>query len=225
MELACECPRSSIINLLWCRSSFRILDLRNFDKCLVAGLLVLVCAAHGQDYYTNQEVRVSGLRTLVARSHAPSDVLKTSLATILGDRSVCCGKDSLLEDSVEKADPLSLKDIAAKLQGRHLLSDGRPIMVKAMHMESQAINSGMLITTLRDKHPLLLAWNSHLYVCYGVTYVKDYDPNSGAEMDAIHKFLLLDTRYSDSRREVVFNRETDDWTKVQGMLWLAVGQP
>lgn len=225
MELACECPRSAIINLFWCQSSFRILDPRNFDKCLVAGLLVLGCAANGQDYYTNQEVRVSGLRTLVARSHAPSDVLKTSLATILGDRSVCCGKDSLLEDSVEKADPLSLKDIAAKLQGRHLLSDGRPIMVKAMRVEAQAINSGMLITTLRDKHPLLLAWNSRLYVCYGVTYVKNYDPNSGAEMDAIHKFLLLDTRYSDARREVLFNRETDDWSKVQGMFWLAVAQP
>jgi hypothetical protein len=38
----------------------------------------------------------------------------------------------------------------------------------------------------------------------------------------IHKLLLLDTRYSGSRREVPFNRETDDWSKVQGMLRLAV---
>lgn len=216
--------RSSIINLLRCRSSFRTFDVRMFDKYLLAGLLVLGCAAHGQDYYTNQEVRVSGLRALVARSHAPSDVLKTSLATILDDRSVCCGKDSALGDSVEKADPLSLKDIATKLQGRHLLSDGRPIMVKAVYIEPQAINSGLLIATLRDKHALLLQWNSHLYVCYGVTYLKDYDPNSGIELDTIHKFLLLDTRYSDSRREVVFNRETDDWSKVQGVVWVAVEQ-
>jgi hypothetical protein len=201
MELALRMsPRSSIIILFWRRSSFRIYNIRIFDKCLVAGLLALGCAAHGQDYYTNQEVRVPGLRTLVARSHAPSDVLKTSLATIMDDRSVCCGRDSALGDSVEKADPLSLKDIAAKLQGRHLLSDGRPIMVEAMYVEPQAINSGMLITTLRDKHPLLLAWNFHLYVCYGVTYVKEYDPNSEAEMYAIRKFLLLDKR---SRTRVV----------------------
>jgi|ERR1700733_8193279 hypothetical protein len=230
MELDHErAARSSIINLLRFRSSFRSSGIRIFDigifcKCLVAAFLVLGCAAHGQDYYTNQEVRVSSLPTLVARSHAPSDVLKTSLATILDDRSVCCGKDSVLEDSVEKADPLSLKDIAAKLQGKHLRSDGRPIMVKAMYVEPQAINSGMLITTLRVNHPLLLAWNSHLYVCYGVTYVKNYDPNTGAEMDAIHKFLLLDTRYSDSRREAVFNRETDDWSKVQGMIRFAIAQ-
>ena len=39
---------------------------------------------------------------------------------------------------------------------------------------------------------------------------------------AIHKFLLLDTRYSDSRRKVVFNRETDDWSKVQGMLRVTI---
>jgi hypothetical protein len=38
----------------------------------------------------------------------------------------------------------------------------------------------------------------------------------------IHKLLLLDTRYSGSRRAVTFNRETDDWSKVQGMLRLAV---
>jgi hypothetical protein len=167
---------------------------------------------------------VAGLRALMARSQAPSDVLLTSLDTILHDRNVCCGKDSALEDSVETVDPESLRDIVAKLQGRHLLSDGRPIMVKAVYIEPQALNSGLLIATLRDKHALLLQWNSHLYVCYGVTYVKDYNAKTGAELDTINKFLLLDTRYSDSRRKVVFNRETDDWSKVQGVLWLAAEQ-
>ncbi len=49
-------------------------------------------------------------------------------------------------------------------------------------------------------------------------------PTADVEVDSIYKFQLLDTRYSDSRREVAFNRETDDWSKVQGMLWLTVGQ-
>jgi hypothetical protein len=65
-----------------------------------------------------------------------------------------------------------------------------------------------------------MEWNSHMYVCYGVTYRKDYDANGGV-MDTILTFLLLDTRYSDSQREVVFNRQRDDWKKVQGMLWVA----
>lgn len=185
--------------------------------------LAVACLAYGQSY-PNQEVRVSGLWVLMARSHEPSDVLLTSLDIMLHDRSVCCGKDSALEDSAERADPLSLKDVASKLQGRHLLSDGRPIMITAEYFEPAAISSGMLIGTLHDNHALLLEWKSHVYVCYGVTYTKDYDPNTGTELDTINKFLLLDPRYADSRREVVFHRETDDWSKVQGMLRLTVAQ-
>lgn len=191
---------------------------------LVASCLVLAGLTRGQTYYSIPEVRVSGLPVLVARSHDPSDVLRTSLATILHDKSVCCGKDSALEDSVARGDPLSLKDVAAKLQGRHLLSDGRPIMVTAEYSEPAAINSGMLITTLHDKHALLMEWNSYLYVCYGVTYRRDYDPNTGVELNTILKFLLLDTRYSDSRRETLFDRATDDSNSVQGMLRVTVSR-
>ncbi len=201
------------------RSSFLILV-----TCIVGSFLAVSCLAHGQVYNPDQEVQVSGLRVLMAQSHERSDVLLTSLDTVLHDRSLCCGKDSALEDSAERANPLSLKDVASKLQGRHLLSDGRPIMVTAEYFEPAAINSGMLIGTLRDKRALLLQWNSHVYVCYGVIYGELYDENGGMQY-AIRKFLLLDTRYSDSHREVVFNRETDDWSKVQGMLRLTVAQP
>ena len=185
---------------------------------LVALCLVSACLAQS---YSNQEIRVSGLRALVARSHEPSDVLLTSLDTVLHDRSVCCGRDSALGDSAEKANPLSLKDVVSKLQGRHLLSDGRPIMVTAEYFEPAAINSGMLIGTLRDKHALLLQWNAQVYVCYGVIYDELYDENDGLQY-SIRSFLLMDTRYSDSRREVVFNRQTDDWSTVQGMLRVTV---
>lgn len=180
------------------------------------------CFAQVQTYPSIQEVRVSGLPQLMARTHGPSDVLLTSLDTIIHDRAICCGKDSALEDSAEKADPSSLKDVAAKLRGRQLLSDGRPIMVTAEFTDPTSINGGMLIATLHEKHALLFEWNSHLYVCYGVTYLRDVDYSTGAELFTIHKLLLLDTRYSDSRREAVFDRATDDASKVQGMLWVAV---
>ena len=194
-------------------------------RFLVASCLVSACPAVGQSYpnqrYPNQEVHVSGLRALMARSHDRSDVLLTSLDTVLHDRSICCGPDSALGDSAEKANPLSLKDVATKLQGRHLLSDGRPIMVTAEYFEPAAINSGMLIGTLRDKHAMLLQWNSHVYVCYGAIYDELYD-EKGLLQYSIRSFLLLDTRYSDSRREVIFSRQTDDWSKVQGMLRVTV---
>jgi hypothetical protein len=41
-------------------------------------------------------------------------------------------------------------------------------------------------------------------------------------MNAIHKILLLDPRFSDDRRAISFDRLTDDWGKVQGMLLLKV---
>lgn len=186
----------------------------SFVQFLVASCLVSACLAQS---YPNEEIRVGGLPALMAGSHEPSDVLLTSLDTVLHDRSICCGTDSALGDSAEKANPLSLKDIVSQLQGRHLLSDGRPITVTAEYFEPAAINSGMLIGTLRDKHALLLEWNSHVYVCYGVVYDAIYDDN-GSLLYSIRKFLLLDTRYSDSCRRVVFNRESDDWSKVQGML-------
>ena len=182
--------------------------------------LALGASAHGQESYINLEIHVSGLPTLQASSKEPSAVLLASLDTIVQDREVCCGKDSALEDSAQRADPASLPDIAAKLQGRHLLSDGRPIMVTAKYIAPDALNSYLLLETLQQKHPMLMQWRSHLYVCYGVTYRKDYDAD-GSVMYTILTFRLIDTRYSDARREVVFNRETDDWTKVQGMLWIA----
>ncbi len=188
-------------------------------RCLVwVACLALACLARAQTYYSVQEIHVSGLPVLTASSSDPSDVLRAALATILHKKSVCCGEDSALGADVAKADPGSLKDIAAKLQGRHLLSDGRPILVAAEYLEPAAITSSGLINALHAQQALLMDWDSHIYVCYGVTYRRDYDASTGAELNTILKFQLLDTHYSDSRRRVEFNRETDDWSKVQGMM-------
>jgi hypothetical protein len=187
-----------------------------FVFCLAAS------SAYAQQMYTDLEVHVSGLPELMAKSHDPSDVLPTSLDTILHDRIICCGKDSALEDSVERADPLSLKNIASKLQGRHLLSDGRPIIVTAEFWPTEAVDALKLVHMLNEKHALLMVWNSHLYVVYGIVYRwVDYSADSGP-YTVIRKLQLLDTRYSDSRREVEFNRESDDPSKVQGLLMVTI---
>ena len=208
--------------LLFPGSAFLLLGKLVGVSCFAATWLVVGCVAQVQTYPSLVEVRVRGLPSLMARSHDPSDVLLTSLDTVLHDRDLCCAEDSALVDSAEKADPSSLKDVAAKLQGRQLLGDGRPIMVTAQFIEPADINSGLLITTLRDKHALLFEWNSDLYICYGVSYRRDFDYTSGTETDTVQKFLLRDTRYSDARREVAFDRETDGWKDVQGLLWVAV---
>jgi hypothetical protein len=187
----------------------------------VAALCLAVCYfAYGQEYYLPKEVRINDLPYLTAKSRDPSDVLAASVQIIFRDKEVCCGKNSALEDDVQRADSKSLKDVGAKLQGRHLLSDGRPIMVTAEYVPAASVNSGALVFALTEKRAPLMEWNSHLYVIYGVTYVETVDSQSGAIVDAIHTLQLLDTRFSDERRQVSFNRATDDWEKVQGMLML-----
>ncbi|MGA8761745.1 MAG: hypothetical protein WB562_02560 [Candidatus Sulfotelmatobacter sp.] len=193
----------------------------------VALILVFVFQfAHGQDtYLPNQEVRIDDLPAVKAQSKDASAVLLAAIETVLHDKELCCGKDSALEDSVLSADPLSLQDVSVKLQGRHHLSDGRPIVVTAEYVPASSINSGELIKSLRDKHALLMQWNSHVYVLYGTNFYETIDYSTGSTTDAIRKLLLLDPRFSYERRQASFNRETDDWQKVQGFLRLTVALP
>ena len=193
-------------------------------------LVILVsCFARGQVtggwqiYRPNQEVRVPQLPDLTAHSHDPSDVLLASLAIVFHDPDICCGKESALEDTAQAADPLSLNEIASKVQGRQQLGDGRRIVITADVLPSAppVDISLRIVGALKDKHALLMVWNSHLYVLYGAVFDEVGD-DTGSSAYTIRKLLLLDTRYSGARREVTFNRDGDDWGKVEGMLLLTV---
>ena len=149
----------------------------------------------------------------------PSAVLATALETILPDRDVCCGKDSGLEDAVLSA-PSSLKELSAKLQGRHVLGDGLSIVVRAEYFPKNSIDPSLTIQRLMNQQPMLLQWKSHIYVLYGATYDETRYYNGGS-LFVVHKLWLLDPRYSDRRRETELIA-TDDWTKIQGILALSV---
>lgn len=202
---------------------------RLFSTVLFA-CLVLVCTAAvavaqdapGYVFRPNQEVRVTNLPSLAAPSTEATAVLATALETIVHDKAVCCGKNSALEDTVLSA-PLSLKELSGKLQGRHVLSDGRPIMMNAEYVAQSSITPDLMIRSLLDQRALLIDWKSHLYVLYGAIFDETHYDN-GQRQFAVHKLLLLDPRFSDQRRETEFNRETDDWGKVQGLLTLAVAR-
>ena len=170
----------------------------------------------------NQEIRVAHLPRLAARSPDPSYVLLTSLDIIFHDHGICCVKDSALGDSAAAADPTSVKDIVAKLQGRHLMNDGRPVMISVLDLAPQATrNPGAVVSALTNKRTMLLMWNSHLYVLYGALF-DEAQYADGTLADTINQVFLLDPRYSDSRREVSFTRDKDDWNHVEGLLLLSV---
>ncbi len=201
------------------------------DRFLWLPLIFAASCASAQEapppntYLPNQDVRVDNLRPLKAQTQDRGAVLQASVETILHDQELCCGKDSALGDAVLAADPLSLKDVAVKLDGRHLLGDGRPIKVSAEFVPGASINSGVVIQSLRDGHALLLQWNSRIYVLHGTQYDETADYNAYGVIYAIRKLLLWDLRYSDERRDLAFHRDTDDLGKVQGMLVLTVSGP
>jgi hypothetical protein len=88
---------------------------------------------------------------------------RASLETIIDDRSVCCGKDSALEHSLQRTDPMGVKEVAAKLQGRHLLSDGRAIEITAEYVDRSAVDSFKLISTLQHQQAAPpMEWNPHV---------------------------------------------------------------
>lgn len=199
-------------------------------RCFAYLLVLVSCCAFGQQnprgwqaYHPNEEVRVPQLPALMARSHDASDVLLTSLDIVFHDHSICCGRDSALEDRALAADPVSLKEIASKIAGRQLLNDGRPIQITADLLPAvPGIDISLrIVSALRDKHPMLMVWNSHLYALYGAVF-DEVANDDGSSAFMIHKLFLLDARYSGARREVIFNRDTDDWSKVAGVLLLTV---
>ena len=59
-------------------------------------------------------------------------------------------------------------------------------------MPAPSVNSGQLINDLSEKHALLMLWNSHLYVIYGVVYDASVDYSSGGRMYSIRKLLLIE---------------------------------
>jgi|SRR5208282_3363210 len=198
-------------------------------KLLVCSVLgcIATLSAFAQDepsyvFHPNQDVRVAKLPVLTAQSTDPSAVLAAALETILRDKAVCCGKDSALEDTVLAASP-SLQELSAKLQGKHVLSDGRSVTVSAEYVPQSSITPDLMISALIDQHALLIKWKSHFYVLYGAIFDETVY-SSGQRQLAVHKLLLLDPRFSDRRRQIEFNRDSDDWGKVEGLLTLSVAR-
>jgi hypothetical protein len=195
------------------------------SACLpLAGLFCLTGLAFGQLLNVDQEIEVR-LSSITSPSPHSSDVLVTSLTAIIQDSEVCCGRDSALEDSVAKADPKSLQDVAAKLNGRQLLGDGRPIMVNAEFFPADKMSASYVVAAMTSQRAPLMEWNSHIYVVHGLVFfwAESGTPDAPrSPVPVVHKLLLWDTRYSDSRREVVFNRDSDDLGKVQGFLFVQV---
>ncbi len=181
--------------------------------------------------HPNQEVRIAALPSTVAASTSKSDVLVASVATAVMERDVCCGRNSALEDQIVAASAstgkISLRELGERLRGKHYLDNGASIFVAdqywpAAPIEQNSVKPGDIISSLMAQRPLLMNWDGQLYVLYGVVFDECTDSNTGYDFPSIRTLLLIDTRFSGRRRYVSFNRQTDDWGKVTGVLALAI---
>ncbi len=191
---------------------------------LLFAFCALTCVSFAQTWSTPLESRVSGLEFHTAKS---SDaVLSAALETMFRNPEVCCGKYSALVDVVDRMNPNSLQDISTKLQGRHVLGDGRPIQVIAKYYPALPTDGKMpadfhILPALQINEPLLMLWNSKLYVIYGALYT-EYSYNDlasgSSNKDTIEKLYLFDPS---TGQQTTFERTRDDWREVQGLLMVS----
>jgi hypothetical protein len=171
--------------------------------------------------HPDQELEVTSLPSITASSPGANAVLIASLATVIMQPDVCCDPDSALEAQIPSARNLSLKDLGEKLRGKHYLGSGLAIEVADQYWSGASVNVEDIIAALIAQHPLLIDWNGHLYVLYGAVF-DEYLYSNGTTQLVLKTLSLIDTRYSDERRYVSFNRQTDDWGKLTGLLTLTI---
>jgi hypothetical protein len=170
--------------------------------------------------HTNRETRVANLPLPTTPLADSSAVLAAAIEAVLRDKDVCCGKDSALQDDVLSA-PSSLKELGAKIEGRHVLSDGLSVLVHADYIPQISIDPSFLINSLIDQHAMLIEWKSRVYVLSGALF-DEILYEGGSRQYVVHRLFLLDLRFSDQRREIEINNDSGDLKQVQGFLSLSV---
>jgi hypothetical protein len=165
---------ADLTQLLLSKISPSFLSAKPIFACLALMCMSTVAVSAQNDptptvvFLPNQMVRIANLPSLTAQSSKTAAVLATTLETILDDKDLCCGKDSGLEDAVLSSP--SLKELSAKVQGRHVLGDGLSVMVRAEYYPQSSVGAGTVIGTLMRQQPMLIEWKSRVYVLYGAVF-------------------------------------------------------
>jgi hypothetical protein len=193
---------------------------------VVCFVLVAVGATFAQLSAAPKSVRVAHVRFQAATS--ADNVLAASVADVVANPEVCCGRSSSRVDVVAAADLRNLVGIASKLQGRHVLGDGRPYVLSATFFSArptlgQMPAANVILTFLQGDHAMLMLWNSHLYVVYGADYTETvYNgvDSGNSVVDTVDTLQLFDPA---TGAHTTFQRAKDNWDQVQGLGTLTVG--
>jgi hypothetical protein len=168
-----------------------------------------------------QRIAVPNLAQFRAADDSRPAVLKAVVATVLSGLNVKCGSGSQLYSVLEANAELPLRAVAAKISGASCSMEGRTLHVNATFAPNGAIKANGIVASVMQHQPLLLEWKNRIYVLYGVVY-DQHLYNTGAQDNVIREFLLIDPRYSDTRRFLAFNRAKDNFADVAGIATISV---
>ncbi len=174
--------------------------------------------------HPNQEVTVKNLHLKLARWPGETAALAGALETILDFPQLCCGRNSSIPALPASARSNSLQEIAAKLNGKHVLSDGRPVFVAAHYFSASAITSHQIVAFLMENQALLVQWDSHFFVLSGAVF-DDKVYSDGNRDIILRKLRLFDPDATAAAHEITFDREKDQWSEVQGFLLIKATRP
>jgi hypothetical protein len=137
-----------------------------------------------------QQIKVD-VPSYVAPTTDPLDTLQASVATVLRDPTVCCGRGSALDARLAPTGAASLPKVGERLRGKHNLPGGSLILVEDQYWSREGIRTDDVIASLMAKRPLLMDWDGQVYALYGAVFDLNKH-SSGYEERVIRSFLLLD---------------------------------
>lgn len=196
---------------------------------IVVSLSFSLAHAQEQSYpsvvvHPNQEVTVKNLHLQLARSPGETAALAGALETILDFPQLCCGRNSSIPALPTSGRSNSLQEIATKLNGKHVLSDGRPVFVAAHYFSASAITSHQIVAFLMENQTLLVQWDSHFFVLRGAVF-DDKVYSDGNRDIILRKLRLFDPDATAAAHEITFDREKNQWSQVQGFLLIKATRP
>ncbi len=171
--------------------------------------------------YPYRRVTVANLAVVTATDTSRPAVAKAALAIVVSASKLKCDPDSQIESVADAKAAASLRTLVTKISGASCAVNGRTLRVTASFVPNGAIQANSIVASLNGGTPLLVSWKGALYVLYGVVY-DAHVHYSGRQDNVIRKLLLIDPRYSDKRRLVVFEREKDNFAQVEGFASVSV---
>lgn len=164
--------------------------------------------------HPDQQAIIPNLEAITLRD---SNSATAAVAILLSSSNVKCDSGSEVEGALSGNAEGSLSMLARKIDGTSCGVNGNTLRISASFTPIGEIRANDIVSSIMQKKPLLIRWKEVVYVAYGVVYDQHLF-NSGRQDNVIREFLLIDPRFSDSRRLVTFRRQKDDFGQIEGIM-------